>query len=212
MALRWSRDTGLDLLTAATSASLKALAPIPVKQDLPLDVISECLQKELSLGRMLGPYSNNHRCHHCMLTDLGSFRKGIIQTSGGWSPTCPFPQATVSTMGSTQHFAQCPYTTVDDVAALVAILGKGALLAKVDIESAYCLIPVHPQDRPYTRWSGRSAVHWSHVTIQAAFCTKNFQCCSGCTALAPLPCWDSVHSALSRWLHHHCPTQLRTML
>ena len=40
------------------------------------------------------------------------------------------------------------YTTVDDVADIVVWLGKGALLAKVDIESAYRLIPVHPDDHP----------------------------------------------------------------
>ena len=28
-------------------------------------------------------------------------------------------------------------------------MGQGALLAKVDIESAYCFIPVHPEDRPF---------------------------------------------------------------
>ena len=40
------------------------------------------------------------------------------------------------------------YTTVDDIAMVVAQLGKGALLTKVDIESAYCLIPAHPQEHP----------------------------------------------------------------
>ena len=39
------------------------------------------------------------------------------------------------------------YTTVDEVAAQAAALGPGTLMAKVDIESAYRLIPVHPQDR-----------------------------------------------------------------
>ena len=38
------------------------------------------------------------------------------------------------------------YSTVDDVAHLVVKLGRGSLLAKVDIESAYRLIPVHPSD------------------------------------------------------------------
>ena len=38
-------------------------------------------------------------------------------------------------------------TTVDEVVAQAAVLGRGALLAKVDIEAAYRLIPVHPQDR-----------------------------------------------------------------
>ena len=40
------------------------------------------------------------------------------------------------------------YTTVDHVAEAVVSLGIGALLAKVDIESAYRLIPVRPEDKP----------------------------------------------------------------
>ena len=49
------------------------------------------------------------------------------------------------------------YTTVDQVAEVVARLGTAALLAKVDIESAYRLIPVHPQDRPLQAvcWEGQ---------------------------------------------------------
>ena len=39
------------------------------------------------------------------------------------------------------------------MAALVATLKRGSLLAKVDIESAYRLIPVHPQ--PSRQWSGK---------------------------------------------------------
>ena len=37
---------------------------------------------------------------------------------------------------------------MDEVAELVAALGQGTLMAKVDIESAYRLVPVHSQDRP----------------------------------------------------------------
>ena len=40
------------------------------------------------------------------------------------------------------------YISVDQVADIATRYGRGALLAKVDIESAYRLIPVHPQDRP----------------------------------------------------------------
>ncbi|KAL5514949.1 hypothetical protein EMCRGX_G000044 [Ephydatia muelleri] len=35
----------------------------------------------------------------------------------------------------------------EDVATVAAQLGRGALLAKIDIKSAYRLIPVHPKDR-----------------------------------------------------------------
>ena len=49
------------------------------------------------------------------------------------------------------------YTTVDEVVAQASQVGKVALLAKIDIESAYRLIPVHPQDchLQAMRWEGR---------------------------------------------------------
>ena len=48
------------------------------------------------------------------------------------------------------------YVSVDTIAGVVAVLGRGSLLAKVDIESAYRLIPVHPEDRPLlgVEWRG----------------------------------------------------------
>ena len=35
----------------------------------------------------------------------------------------------------------------DDAVAAIKQIGLGAQLAKVDIRSAYCIIPVHPEDR-----------------------------------------------------------------
>ena len=48
------------------------------------------------------------------------------------------------------------YVTVDTVARVVQALGTGTLMAKVDIEVAYRLILVHPDDRPLLsfRWHG----------------------------------------------------------
>ena len=46
------------------------------------------------------------------------------------------------------------YTKVEEVAARAAANGRGALLAKVDIEAAYHLISVHPQDRPLQAMRG----------------------------------------------------------
>ena len=40
------------------------------------------------------------------------------------------------------------HMTVDRVAKAVQALGTGTLMAKVDIEAAYCLIPVHLNDCP----------------------------------------------------------------
>ena len=47
------------------------------------------------------------------------------------------------------------YMSVDTVADIVVRLG--ALLAKIDIEATYCLIPVHPHDRVLqaVQWEGK---------------------------------------------------------
>ena len=55
------------------------------------------------------------------------------------------------------------YITVDQVAARAMSLGKGALIAKIDIKSAYRLVPVHPSDR---KWLG---VKWNdHIYVDGS--------------------------------------------
>ena len=39
------------------------------------------------------------------------------------------------------------YATVDEAAGQEARLGRGTLIAKVDIKTAYRLVPIHPEDR-----------------------------------------------------------------
>ena len=48
-------------------------------------------------------------------------------------------------------------TSVDVVAATAAALGKGALLAKINVKSAYRLVPVHPGQRKWLgmQWQGK---------------------------------------------------------
>ena len=48
------------------------------------------------------------------------------------------------------------YLQMDDVVQRIALLGRRAMMAKMDIESAYRMVPVHPGDRPLLgmRWKG----------------------------------------------------------
>ena len=39
------------------------------------------------------------------------------------------------------------YSTVRDAINLIVQTGKGALMSKVDIQKAYCIVPIHPDDR-----------------------------------------------------------------
>jgi len=49
------------------------------------------------------------------------------------------------------------YITVEQVAKKAVLLGRGSLIAKIDIKAAYCLIPVSPADRHYLgmRWKDK---------------------------------------------------------
>ena len=59
--------------------------------------------------------------------------------------------------GISSDLVSLSYIAVDDVAEIVQELGRGTLLAKMDIETAYRLIPVHPQDRVLQdmEWEGK---------------------------------------------------------
>ena len=48
------------------------------------------------------------------------------------------------------------YLKLEEVVHAVGKKGKGALLAKMDLESAYRIIPVHPSDRQLMgmKWNG----------------------------------------------------------
>ena len=58
--------------------------------------------------------------------------------------------------GIAHELCSLVYVLVDTVAAVAAGYCHGALLAKMEIESAYRLIPVHPQDLPLqdVPWGG----------------------------------------------------------
>ena len=47
--------------------------------------------------------------------------------------------------------------SVDEIAGKILELGKGCEMAKLDVKSAYGIIPVHPDDRPLLgmEWEGR---------------------------------------------------------
>ena len=62
--------------------------------------------------------------------------------------------------GINSNLCSLHYTSIEDVATVAAQLGRVALLAKIDIESAYRLISVHPEDRWLhgMKWEGRLCV------------------------------------------------------
>ena len=118
------------------------------------EVIHQYLHNECSLGRMLGPFPTSAGLPPLHFNRIGVIPKG--HNTGKWRliTDLSFPQGQSVNDGIDATLCSMVYITVDKVATLVACLGKGSLLAKIDIEAAYRLVPIHPQDRVL------QAVHW----------------------------------------------------
>jgi len=86
---------------------------------------------------------------------------------------------------------------VDDVATQIASVGTGALLAKVDIEAAYRLVPVHPQDRVLQgmQWEGMTYVD-PMLPFGLRSAPKIFN------AIADALHWHLVRSGVARLFHY----------
>lgn len=123
------------------------------------DVVQRYLDKECSMNRMLGPYSQDEvrglpRLH---INRFGVIPKG--HNSGKWRliTDLSHPPGRSVNDGIDPALCSLTYSSVDQVAEVAASYPPGALLAKVDVESAYRLIPVHPEDRwlQAVEWQGQ---------------------------------------------------------
>jgi hypothetical protein len=125
------------------------------------EVIQAYLDKECAAGRMLGPFSSPALGG---LPPLQVNRFGVItkgHNTGKWRLITDqsYPPGLSVNDGIDPELCSLTYTSVDAVAKVVASYPPGALLAKVDVESAHRLIPVHPSDRPLQAMEWEGAVY-----------------------------------------------------
>ena len=106
------------------------------------------LQKEVSLGRMVGPFLkkpiSNLRCSPIGLVPkkTGGFRL-ITHLS--------YPSGTSVNDCIDQTFASVKYSNFDNAIAMIKKLGKGALMGKFDIKGAFRLLRIFSWRLPITR-------------------------------------------------------------
>ena len=119
-------------------------------------VVADYIRKEVTLGRFLGPFTNESVPAGTHLSKFGVILKG--HTPGKWRLITDLssPKGLSVNDGIAPPLCTLRYVTVDEIAAVAATLGRGALIAKLDIESAYRIVPVHPDDRPLLgiQWQG----------------------------------------------------------
>jgi hypothetical protein len=125
------------------------------------EVIQTYLDKEGTAGRMLGPFSTQALA---VLPPLHVNHFWVIpkgHDTGKWRliTDLSYPPGLSVNDGIDPELCSLTYTSVDAVAEVAGSYPPGALLAKVDIESAYRLIPVHPSDCPSQAMEWEGAVY-----------------------------------------------------
>lgn len=120
------------------------------------EVVTRYIQEEVALGRMLGPLEPElaARVH---TSPFGVIPKG---QTGKWRLIVDLssPAGTSVNDGIDPSSCSLTYITVDMIAEQVAELGRGTNMGKVDIKSAYRIVPVNPEDRMLLgmQWRGRT--------------------------------------------------------
>ena len=118
------------------------------------EIIREYIAKECAEGRILGPFNP------AALPTVHTSRFGVIpkSTPGQWRLILDlsWPEGSSVNDGIDPDLCSLSYVSVDDAAKAVAAFGPGVRLAKIDIKSAYRIVPVHPDDRPLLgmQWEG----------------------------------------------------------
>ena len=94
------------------------------------EVVADYLQQELSRGRMLGPVHSFQGLHPLHINRLGVIPKG--HNTGKWRliTDLSFPHGQSVNDGIDPSLCSLFYTTVDDIAHVVAQLSTGALLCQ----------------------------------------------------------------------------------
>ena len=118
------------------------------------EVVEQYLAKECELGRVVGPLEPNDSVHVS--------RFGVIpkpHQPGKWRLIVDLsaPKGVSVNDGIPPDLCSLSYASVDHAVQRIVSHDRGALLAKLDIESAYRIIPVHPDDRSLLGmvWKGK---------------------------------------------------------
>ena len=118
-------------------------------------VIDNYLQSEVQMGRVVGPFLRPP------LPGLPVSHFGVLpkhNERGKWHLTLDLSSAKSKSVndGIASKAYSLEYVKVDDNIAGIMQLGRGSLIAKFDVQNAYCIVPFHPEDRQLLgmKWCG----------------------------------------------------------
>ena len=170
-------------------------------------VVDKYLEEEVALGRVAGPFRKSD------LTKIQISRFGVIPKShqkDKWRLIIDLshPKGNSVNNGIPKPLCGLSYITIDDAINGILRSGPNTLLAKIDIKSAFRLLPVHPADRHLL------AMEWKTVfSLMRAYRSGWGQHPSSSTF--SLTCYPGSprreDTPLSRWLFNDGSTWKRCM-
>ena len=105
------------------------------------------LQDEVQAGHVLGPLPD-HLARLCHISPIGLIPKPHLP--GHWRLIMDFSSPAGHSVNDAIPSDVCHmhYTSILEAAVVVRQLGRGTLLAKMDLRQAYRVVPVHADDHP----------------------------------------------------------------
>ena len=119
-------------------------------------VVDQKISKELQLGRIIGPYDEPPHVQNYKISPLGVVPK---KTAGKFRIIhhLSYPEGSSVNDFIPREISSVQYATVQDAISIIKQTRLPVFMAKVDIESAFRIIPVSPVDRPLLgfQWKGK---------------------------------------------------------
>ncbi len=108
------------------------------------DKVYDKLQKEIKLGRIQGPFKEKP-FDNLIISPIGLVPKA---QEGKYRMIhhLSYPDGNSVNDGIDRDYCTVQYASFDTAVSIVVTAGIGAAMAKADIESAFRLLPIHPQD------------------------------------------------------------------
>ena len=160
------------------------------------EVVDTYIKDELALNRVFGPYSR-HQCPSVQISRFGVIPKSHQPNKWRLIIDLSHPQCHSINDNIPKPLCSLSYITVDDAINTIMGFGPHTLLAKVDIKSAFRLLPVHPADRHLLamEWDNRIYIDGC-LPFGLRSAPKLFN------ILADLLCWIAQQHGISQILHY----------
>ena len=118
-------------------------------------IVDEYIQAQVSKGYMAGPFPKA-KCAGVITSSLAVIPK---KTPGKYRIIVDMssPRSASVNDNIQRQYTHVAYSSVEDAAHLMQHCGPSSLLAKIDIQEAYRIVPIHPEDRPFLGicWQGQ---------------------------------------------------------